>query len=375
MKFDLDTVHTLVLKIGTSLLSGRLAFEGQVMESVVKELCALKKQRDINVLIVTSGAVGCGMKTLNMTQRPAGLPEKQAVAAVGQATLMHYYETLFMTYGEGLHTAQVLLTLRDLDQRDSYLNVRNTIQNLFQMKSIIPIVNENDSTAVDQLRFGDNDTLSAKIAAKLSADLLVILSDVDGLYAGNPQKDPDVAHIPVVTEITHAIEDFAGGAGTLTGTGGMRTKVDAARIAMAAGVPTIIADGHTPNIVHRVLDGSARSTHFIPGDAALSHRKRWIAFGRTVSGTLQIDAGACDAIITQGKSLLSAGVTASTGQYREGDAVEIRDPEGTPIARALVNYSSEQVHKIMGRKSQEISAILGDKAYDEVVHRDNLVLI
>ena len=375
MKFDPDAVHTLVLKIGTSLLSGRLAFEGHVMESVVKELCALKKEHNLNVLLVSSGAVGCGMKTLNLTRRPEALPEKQAVAAVGQATLMHYYETLFMTYGEGLHTAQVLLTLRDLDQRDSYLNVRNTIQNLFQMKSIVPVVNENDSTAVDQLRLGDNDTLAAKIAAKLSAGLLVILSDVDGLYGGNPQEDPDAPHIANVTEITSAIEEYAGGAGTVTGTGGMRTKLDAARIAMAAGVPTIIADGHTPDIVHRILNGTARCTHFEPGVAALSHRKRWIAFARTVSGTLQIDAGACDAILAHGKSLLPAGIASTRGAYREGDAVEIRDPDGVLIARALVNYSSEEVKKIMGRKSQEIAAILGGKTCDEVVHRDNLVLI
>jgi glutamate 5-kinase len=375
MKFDPDTIDTLVLKIGTSLLSGELAFQGQVMESVVKEICALKARHDINVLIVSSGAVGCGMKTLGMTERPESLPHKQAVAAVGQATLMHYYETLFMTWGEGLHTAQVLLTLRDLDQRDSYLNVRNTIHNLFRMKSIIPIVNENDSTAVDQLRFGDNDTLSAKIAAKLSAGLLIILSDIDGLYDGNPKLDPDAAHIPVVEEITPELEDVAGGAGTLTGTGGMRTKVEAARIAMAAGVPTVIADGHTPHIVHEVLAGKAHSTLFKPSDAALSHRKRWIAFGRTISGALQIDAGACDAILLQGKSLLSAGVTSSLGQYRQGDAVEIRDPDGTPIARALINYSSDDVRQIMGHRSQEIAEILGDKAHDEIVHRDNLVIL
>ncbi len=375
MTFDPDTLDTLVLKIGTSLLSGRLAFDGHVMESVVKELCLLKQQHDINVLIVSSGAVGCGMKTLNLTQRPESLPAKQAVAAVGQATLMHYYETLFMTYGEGLHTAQVLLTLRDLDQRDSYLNVRNTIRNLFQMKSVIPIVNENDSTAVDQLRFGDNDTLSAKIAAKLSAGLLVILSDVDGLYAGNPQKDPDVAHIPVVNEITSTIEEYAGGAGTLTGTGGMRTKIEAARIAMAAGVPTIIADGHTPEIVRNILSGTARCTLFQPGEAALSHRKRWIAFGRKISGTIRIDSGACDAILQQGKSLLAAGVVATIGAYREGDSVEIQDQSGIPIARALVNYSSDEVNQIMGRKSHEIVAIVGGKSHVEIVHRDNLVII
>jgi glutamate 5-kinase len=375
MKFDPDGIHTLVLKIGTSLLSGRLAFEGQVMESVVKELCELKRRHDINVLLVSSGAVGCGMKTLGLTERPEALPEKQAVAAVGQATLMHYYETLFMTYGDGLHTAQVLLTLQDLNRRDSYLNVRNTIQSLFEIKNIIPVVNENDSTAVDQLRFGDNDTLSAKIAAKLNAGLLIILSDVDGLYAGNPNDGPHVAHIPEVSEITSAMEGYAGGAGTPTGTGGMRTKLDAARIAMAAGVPAVIADGHTPDVVRHVLDGTTRCTIFKPGAGTLSHRKRWIAFGRTVSGTLQIDAGAKDAILTQGKSLLSAGVIASTGSYKEGDAVEIHDPDGMPIARALVNYSSDDVGRILGHKSQEIEAILGGKAHDEVVHRDNLVLL
>lgn len=375
MKFDPDALETLVIKIGTSLLSGRRAFEGHVMESVVKEICALKKDHRINVLIVSSGAIGCGMNTLKLTERPSALPDKQAVAAVGQATLMHYYETLFMTYGEGLHTAQVLLTLRDLDLRDSYLNVRNTIKNLFNMKSVIPIVNENDSTAVEQLRFGDNDTLSAKIAAKLNAGLLIILSDIDGLYAGNPQKDPNAAHIPEVAEITPEIIQYAGGAGTLTGTGGMRTKLDAARIAFAAGVPTIITNGHTPNVLHGVLSGEVRCTHFKPAESALSHRKRWIAFGRTAQGTLKIDRGACDAIQTHGKSLLSAGITDSTGHFHVGDAVEIRGEDGGLIARALVNYSSEDVRKIMGHQSHEIAGILGAKLYDEVVHRDNLVLI
>ena len=375
MKFDPDALETLVIKIGTSLLSGQRAFEGHVMESIVKEICALKKNHKINVLIVSSGAIGCGMNTLKMTERPSALPDKQAVAAVGQATLMHYYETLFMTYGEGLHTAQVLLTLRDLDLRDSYLNVRNTIKNLFNMKSIIPSINENDSTAVEQLRFGDNDTLSAKIAAKLNAGLLIIFSDIDGLYAGNPQKDPNAAHIPVVDEITPEIIQYAGGAGTLTGTGGMRTKLDAARIAFAAGVPTIITNGHTPDVLHGVLSGEVKCTLFKPADSALSHRKRWIAFGRTAQGTLKIDGGAREAIRTHGKSLLSAGITDSTGHFHVGDAVEIRDEEGGLVARALVNYSSEDVRKIMGHHSNEIATILGAKLYDEVVHRDNLVLI
>ena len=373
MKFDPDHLGTLVIKIGTSLLSGQRAFDGHVMESVVKEICLLKQAHRLNVLIVSSGAIGCGMNTLKMARRPETLPEKQAVAAVGQATLMHYYETLFMTYGEGLHSAQVLLTLRDLDQRDSYLNLRNTIHNLFAMQSIIPIVNENDSTAVDQLRFGDNDTLAAKIAAKLGAGLLIILSDVDGLYAGNPQVDPDAPPIPEVAEITPRIEEYAGGAGTLTGTGGMRTKLVAAKIAWAAGVPAIIANGHAPNVITGVLGGGVRCTLFKPGESALPSRKRWIAFGRTVQGVLTIDEGARNAIVNQGRSLLPAGITSCSGTV--GAAVEIRDAAGVPIARALVHFSNAELARIMGRQSHEITAILGEKPYNEVVHRDNLVLI
>jgi glutamate 5-kinase len=375
MNFDPDHLDTLVIKIGTALLSGQRAFEGMVMESMVKEICALKRTRELNVLIVSSGAIGCGMNTLKLTKRPDSLPAKQAVAAVGQATLMHYYETLFMAHGDGLHSAQVLLTRRDLDQRDSYLNVRNTIQNLFGMKVVIPIINENDSTAVDQLRFGDNDTLAARIASKLGAGLFIILSDIDGLYAGDPRANPDAAHIPEVLEITPEIDQYAGGAGTLTGTGGMRTKIDAARIAVAAGVPTVIANGHTPSIIHQVLQGEARCTVFRPGENALSYRKRWIAFGRTVHGTLHIDRGARDAIVTHGKSLLSAGITDLQGTFSAGDAVEILDDGGRPIARGLVHYSSAEIARIKGHQSHEIAGILGQKHYDEVVHRDNLVLL
>jgi glutamate 5-kinase len=375
MQFPPQTLNTLIVKIGTSLLSGQRAFEGQVMEAVVKEMCRLKREHDLNILIVTSGAVGCGMNALKLTERPVDVPLKQAVAAVGQATLMHYYETLFLTYGDNLHTAQVLLTLADLDNRLSYLNVRNTLQTLFNMKSIIPILNENDSTAVDQLRFGDNDTLAAKISAKINAGLLVILTDIDGLYNDNPTTNPEAQLITRVDTITQEIEACAGGAGSISSTGGMITKIEAARIACAAGVPVVIANGHRPNIVHGILDGSAPCTLFSPNQSAISHRKRWIAFGRATRGVLHVDEGACNALINQGKSLLPAGIINVEGNFDAGAAVKIQDNAGRDIARALVNYSSQDIRKILGHKSNEIRKILGQKAFDEVVHRDNLVLL
>ena len=375
MKFPQESIHTLVIKIGTSLLSGQRAFEGHVMEAVVKEICRLKQDHPMNILIVTSGAVGCGMNTLQMTQRPADLPMKQAVAAVGQATLMHYYETLFLTYGQGLHAAQVLLTLRDLDNRASYLNVRNTNTTLFEMKQIIPILNENDSTAIEQLRFGDNDTLAAKIAAKMNASLLIILSDIDGLYDKNPREHDDAQLIYEVKQITPEIEMYAGGAGSVTATGGMVTKLEAARISSKAGVPTVIANGHHPEIIHSVLQGEARCTVFVPSTTGISHRKRWIAFGRATQGILRIDDGARNAILNQGCSLLAAGIVEVEGRFEVGAAVKIRDLGGRDIARALVNYSSLDIHRIKGRKSREITEILGQKGFDEVVHRDNLVLL
>jgi len=375
MQYDPAQLNTLIIKIGTSLLSGQRAFEGQVMEAVVKELCQLKEDHDLNILIVTSGAVGCGMNALGMTERPTALPGKQAVAAVGQATLMHYYETLFLTYGEGLHTAQVLLTLADLDNRKTYLNVRNTLQTLLDMKRVIPIINENDSTAIDELRFGDNDTLAARIAAKLNAGLLIVLTDVDGLFDKNPARHPDAELISEVTEIGPDIEALAEGAGSIASTGGMLTKIHAARITASAGVHMVLANGHRKNVIHDVLAGTAPCTVFTPNAAALSHRKRWIAYGRATQGALVVDAGAAEALCGLGRSLLPAGVVAVHGEFNAGDAVAIQDELGRELGRALVNFPSGEVRRIMGRRSAEVPEILGHPCTPEVVHRDNLVLL
>lgn len=365
---------SIIIKIGTSLLSGQRAFEGHVMEAVVQELCALKLNDKLDILIVSSGAVGCGMRTLGLTKRPTILPQKQAVAAVGQTTLIHYYETLFATYGEGMHAAQVLLTLADLDNRDTYLNVRNTLQTLFEMKNIVPIINENDSTAHEELRFGDNDTLSARIAAKLDADMLIILTDVDGLFDKDP-KEPGAKLIPQVAQITPELEEMAGDAGSIAGTGGMKTKLAAAKIAAASGVKVILANGHLKGVLHGVLDGSAPCTRFAVPPVTLSHRKRWIAFGRAAQGALTIDAGAENALLNKGKSLLAAGITGVEGHFGFGDAVTIRNSNKQDIARGLVNYGHEEINKIKGAKTSAIAEILGQKNYDEVVHRDNLVVL
>jgi len=368
-------IQTLVIKIGTTLLSGERAFDGQLLEAIVKELACLKKERRMNVLIVSSGAIGCGMNVLGMTDRPQALPLKQATAAVGQVTLMHYYETLFRTYGEGLKTAQVLLAASDLDDRRTYLNVRNTIKTLFDLGSVVPIVNENDSTATDELTFGDNDTLAAKIAAKIDADLLVILSDVDGLYDKNPARHDDARLVTHVEAITDAIETLADDTDAQTSTGGMKTKLQAAKIACTAGLTCIIANGHRPNVIHDVLEGTCPATTFGKTRDAMPHRKRWIAFGRQPQGSLVVDDGAAAALVTGGKSLLATGITAVQGTFGLGDAVNVTDSSGRTIACGLVNYASDDVGRIKGARSDDIPAILGRKDFDEVIHRDNLVVL
>ncbi|MCL4218416.1 MAG: glutamate 5-kinase [Candidatus Hydrogenedentes bacterium] len=371
----LTDVKTLVVKIGTSLLSSEKGFDGRVMECVVKDLVALKQARHLNILIVSSGAIGCGMAALGMKERPKVLPLKQATAAVGQSRLMHFYETLFQTYGEGLRTAQVLLTAAELDNRKTYLNIRNTVHTLFDMGNVIPIINENDSVSTEELKFGDNDTLAAKVAAKINADLLVLLSDVDGLFDMNPTVYPEAQLIPLVETVTEEIEKLAGDTRAQTSIGGMKTKLLAAKIACAAGLSMVIANGRRPYIVADILAGKAPCTMFGSSEATLSNRKRWIAFGRSAKGSIIVDAGACRALIEQGKSLLAAGVKEVSGHFEMGSAVQIADTAQRPIAAGLVNYSSADIDRIKGCKSSEIQSILGRKDFDEVIHRDNLVLL
>ncbi len=370
-----DRVKTLVVKVGTSLLAGPTGFDGRILEQIVQELSVLKRERDLNVLMVSSGAIGCGMNLLGMTERPKLLPLKQATAAVGQSRLMHYYEVMFETYGNGYHAAQVLLSAADLDDRQRYINIRNTIHTLFDLKSVIPIVNENDSVATDELRFGDNDSLSARVAGKVDADMLIILSDVDGLFDKNPNLHSNAELIPHVETVTDTIESLAGDTEVATSVGGMKTKLDAAKIACASGYVMAIANGHRPGIVRDVLDGKALCTTFGKAVEAMSHRKRWIAFGRATKGAIRIDDGARRALLDQGRSLLAAGITSVDGAFDMGAAVRILDAKGQDIARGLVNYSSDEINRIKGCKSANIQSILGRKDFDEVIHRDNLVIL
>jgi len=368
-------IHTLVVKVGTTLLTGPNGFDGRVLEGLVKDLARLKTERKLNLLIVSSGAVGCGMDRLGMKDRPASLPLKQATAAVGQSRLMHIYEALFQTYGGGLHAAQVLLTARDLDERQGYLSIRNTLNTLFDFGNVVPIINENDSTASDELRFGDNDTLAARVAAKIGADLLIILSNIDGLYDKNPATHTDAKLIPHVEHVSAEHDALAEDTGAATSVGGMKTKLMAARIACAAGLPTVIASGHRENVVSAVLAGTAPMTVFGKAANSMAHRKRWIAFGKAPRGSVVIDDGAVGALVKQGRSLLAAGIVGVEGSFDAGEAVSIRDKAGRDVARGLTNYSHADLLLIKGLKTAQIAEKLGHKDFDEVIHRDNLVLL
>jgi len=321
---------------------------------------------------VTSGAVGAGMGRLGLKQKPKTIPHKQALAAIGQGQLMQVYAKLFSEYGKTV--AQVLLTREDLGQRNRYLNARHALLTILEY-GMIPIINENDVVAVEELKFGDNDTLSALVAGLVDADLLLILSDIEGLYTADPRHDERAALIRQVTEITPEIEALAGGAGTLTGTGGMFTKIQAAKIATNSGVSMVIAQGSEEGIIGQVAAGKEVGTLFLAKDHKLHSRKRWLAFGLPVHGSLMVDNGAAKAILERGKSLLPRGITRVEGEFQVGDLVTICALTGEEIARGLVNYSTEELEKIKGCYSKEILTVLGHKHYDEIIHRDNLVVI
>ncbi|MCC5640296.1 glutamate 5-kinase [Nostoc sp. CHAB 5844] len=365
---------TIVVKIGTSSLTqpetGQLALS--TIATLTETLCHLRQQGN-RVILVSSGAVGVGCARLGLTERPKAIALKQAVAAVGQGRLMRIYDDLFTTLQQPI--AQVLLTRSDLVQRSRYLNVYNTFKELLGL-GVIPVVNENDTVAVDELKFGDNDTLSALVASLVEADWLFLLTDVDRLYSADPRSVPDAQPISLVNNIKELaqLQVQTGGQGSQWGTGGMVTKISAARIAIAAGVRTVITQGRFPRNLEKILQGEPLGTHFQPQPEPTSARKRWIAYGLVPAGKLYLDPGAIAAISQAGKSLLAAGIKAVEGEFDTQDAVQLCDTNGNEIARGLVNYSSDELQKICGRHSREIPEILGYVGADTVVHRDNLVL-
>lgn len=360
----------IVVKLGTSTLTRR---GGPPDEAFIADLAAqIARQQTLgnSIILVSSGAIRAGMAHLNLAGRPRTIPQKQAAAAVGQGRLMHTYAEAFDVHS--IPVAQILLTRDDLRDRTRYLNARNTFTALLRARAV-PIVNENDTVAVEEIKFGDNDTLAALVASLIEADSLLLLSDVAGLYDRDPTHFADAQLVPVVETIDQGIEHLAGGVRTEVGTGGMTTKIQAAKICAGSGVRMTIAEGRRPNVIADALAGTC-GTLFLPKAAPLRARQRWIAYGVVPKGTVTVNEGARRMLVDEGKSLLPAGVTHVSGHFHVGELVRLADGQGHTFGQGFVNYAHDELARIMGLRTDDIAAILGTKVADEVIHRDNLVL-
>ncbi len=368
----LKQAKRIVVKIGSSLVASRgTGLRPDRIERLAEEISALK-QDGRDVLVVSSGAIISGIQKLGLTAYPKSLPEKQAAAAVGQSRLMWAYEKAFERLGQKV--AQILLTHQDLADRRRFLNARHTLTTLIEF-GVIPIINENDTVAVEEIRFGDNDSLAGDVAHLVDADLLVILSDVDGLFTEDPRRNASATLIPLVTEIGRDVERRAGASSSFEGTGGMATKVRAAKKAAAYGVATLLLNGDKPGLLPAVFQGRQAGTFFLPGGRRLTSRKHWIAFTLRAKGQVTVDDGAVEALVRRGKSLLASGVVAVHGEFGPGDAVTCTDRQGKEFAKGLVNLSADTLNRIKGLKTVEIRKAIGLQEYEEVIHRDNLVIL
>jgi glutamate 5-kinase len=360
-----------VIKVGSALLvdaeKGRL--NRAWLETFAADVAGLRK-RGQEVILVSSGAIALGRRHLGLAAGKLKLEESQAAAAVGQIRLAHAYKEILEA--RDVTVAQILLTLGDTEQRRRYLNARGTLNALLALGAV-PVINENDTVATAEIRYGDNDRLAARVAQMAGADCLVLLSDIDGLYTANPRDDPQAVFISRVLDITPSIEAMAGGATSEVGTGGMQTKIVAAKIAVGAGCHLCIAKGADPHPLKRIEEG-ARCTWFVPSSTPTAARKQWIAGTLRPAGAMVVDEGAVRALM-QGKSLLPAGVTRSVGRFERGDTVSILGPDGAEVARGICAYSDGDAARIIGRKSAEIERILGYRGRDEIVHRDDLVML
>lgn len=360
-----------VVKIGSALLTANgQGLDRQAIAGWTQQMVALR-QRGIELVLVSSGAVAEGMSRLGWSERPHALHELQAAAAVGQMGLVQAYESCFTQYD--LHTAQVLLGHDDISARDRYLNARSTLSTLLRL-NVIPVINENDTVVTDEIRFGDNDTLAALVANLIDADILVILTDQEGLYDTDPRSNPDARLIDQAAADDPGLEAMAGGAAGSLGRGGMTTKVQAARLASRSGASTVIAGGSLPQVLIDIADGLPVGTLLVSGQQPLLARKQWLAGMSRVKGTLQLDEGAARVLRQSGRSLLPIGVTAVEGDFDRGDLVSCLDITGMEVARGLVNYSAAEAQQVMGKKSAQLESILGYQGDKELVHRDNLVL-
>jgi glutamate 5-kinase len=367
----LGKARRVVLKLGSAVLTADHGLNQSLIQRLVGEMGRLRSA-DREFILVSSGAIAAGCRKLGLESRPTGIPQAQAVAAAGQSTLMLTYEEAFAEFG--LKVAQILLTHDDLESRRRFLNARNTLFALLQWQ-VVPIINENDTVATDELKFGDNDNLAALICNLVGADFLVLLTDADGLFDKDPRQHADARLLTTVPTINARVEKAAGRRPGILGRGGMVTKLQAAKKAGAAGIPTLIANGLTPGILGKIFAGEEVGTLFLPQDQKLTSRQYWLAYNVTPKGAILVDHGARLALVQHHKSLLPAGILEVFGGFRKGDAVHLMDADGKPFAMGLTNYSAREIGRIKGRQSQEIAQTLGGpKGYDEVIHRDNLVV-
>ncbi len=368
----LTTAHTVVVKVGTNVLAGENGdLDRQRVQALADQLQRIR-QTGRKVALVSSGAIGAGVGRLRLGKRPTDLRHLQACAAVGQSFLMRAYEECLGTHGT--HAAQILLTAGDFDSRVRYLNVRNTILTLFEW-GVLPIINENDTVSVDEIRFGDNDHLAALVTNLLQAPLLILLSVVDGLYAADPRTQPEAELVTTVPFIDNEVLSMAGDSRSMLGTGGMRTKIRAARLAAAAGESVIMANGTRPHVLDEIMAARPVGTLFLPQRSSMPAWKRWLGYTARTRGRLLVDAGARQAVERKGSSLLPIGVVQVIGQFTKGDVVSLCDIEGVEFARGLSNYSSADAARITGLRTEQIAEALGAVPYQELVHRDNLVVI
>ncbi|MDY6269034.1 MAG: glutamate 5-kinase [Selenomonadaceae bacterium] len=371
---SLKDAKRIVVKVGTSTLAygpGRMNLYN--IEHLVRGLVDMANQGK-EMILVSSGAIAAGLGRLGLSEKPASIPKKQAIAAVGQGMLMHIYEKFFAEYGKV--AAQVLLTRENSVRHNQYIHSRDALCAMLEMGAI-PVINENDAVTVDEIKIGDNDQLSATVATLVDADALIILSDIDGLYTANPATHSDAQIISEVPEITPEIERLAGGAGTAMGTGGMMTKIEAAKVAMNAGVTMVIAPGARDHVIRDVLAGEEIGTLFPAKESHLRLRKSWIAFGKRIEGDIVVDRGCEKAMRQCGSSLLAAGIVSADGEFTRGSTVRVLTKDGQEIARGVVNYGRSELMDLIGRQTKDFpKALLKEEGFrEEVIHRDNMVLM
>ena len=373
MRVDaLKQVRRVIIKIGSRVLTDD---DGRLDMEVIRRICsqiAEARAAGRQVVLVSSGAIAAGRSELGMTEKPRTIPQKQAAAAIGQTRLMRAYQEALAPHG--LKAAQVLLTSEDLATRQRFLNARATLGALLEF-GVVPVINENDTVVVDEIKFGDNDNLSALVTNVAEAHLLLILTDIDGFYSADPRSNPEAYLIPLVKTVTREMERAAGGSGSTVGTGGMATKLAAARKAAKNGVPTILVPGKRDGIIADALNGCEVGTLFLPSSRGLNQRKHWIAYTLRPTGRITVDGGARDVLEKKGKSLLPSGIVAVEGRFERGACVRVCGPDGREFARGLADYSAADIRRIAGRRSSEIENLLGYYYSDVVIHRDNLVLV